>query len=244
MVRRGALLLHGFTGTPFEVAPLGDSLRQCAVDVAAPLLAGHGTTGAALNATRWTDWYESAERALLELAGRTERRLVVGNSMGGLLGLCLARRHPHLVDALVTVGTPTRFPALLRRTVDRVVAAWPSAAVPKLGGSDVRCAEARRDIPSLDHFPLRAFRELCALQEVTEREAAEVTAPVLIVHALRDHTAPYRCAEELARWLRRAPLRRLTMVESYHLVLIDVEREVAIRRILAFARGPLALPVS
>ena len=43
-----ALCLHGFTGTPYEVAPLARALAAAGFAVSAPLLAGHGDSPAAL----------------------------------------------------------------------------------------------------------------------------------------------------------------------------------------------------
>jgi len=60
----GVLCLHGFTGTPYEIAPLARALGAAGFAVSAPMLAGHGESALALAATRWPDWLASAEAAL------------------------------------------------------------------------------------------------------------------------------------------------------------------------------------
>src|SRR5512143_863129 len=53
---RAALLIHGFTGTPYEVRPLAEHLAGRGLEVATPVLPGHGQDAAALNRTTWRDW--------------------------------------------------------------------------------------------------------------------------------------------------------------------------------------------
>ncbi|MFA6032646.1 MAG: carboxylesterase, partial [Myxococcota bacterium] len=53
--RRGVLLVHGFTGTPFEMRPLGDGLAAAGYRVACPALAGHATRWEDLEETGWRD---------------------------------------------------------------------------------------------------------------------------------------------------------------------------------------------
>src|SRR5262249_60755178 len=89
--RRGVLLLHGFTGTPFEVRSLGEALHaRLGVTVSGPLLAGHGGSARALAATGWRDWEASALSALVELRARCDGVVVAGLAVGCLL----ARRLP------------------------------------------------------------------------------------------------------------------------------------------------------
>ena len=52
----GVVLVHGFTGTPYEVRYLGEQLWRAGLSAAAPLLPGHGTTVSELEHTTWHDW--------------------------------------------------------------------------------------------------------------------------------------------------------------------------------------------
>src|SRR5581483_10301797 len=88
----GALLVHGFTGSPFEMRLLGEHLAARGLAVEGPLLPGHRSTTAALAATGWRDWLAGVERAFEKLQSRAPRVAVCGLSLGGLLTLELARR--------------------------------------------------------------------------------------------------------------------------------------------------------
>ncbi len=56
--------------------------------------------------TRWKDWSDAAEAAYAELAARSDSVVVVGLSMGGLLSVWLAERHPEI--AALAVVNPLR----------------------------------------------------------------------------------------------------------------------------------------
>src|SRR5207244_10546885 len=66
----GVLVLHGFTGTPFEMRLLGDSLAARGWAVEGPCLAGHGGSTADLAGSGWPDWVATADQALDRLRSR------------------------------------------------------------------------------------------------------------------------------------------------------------------------------
>ena len=59
---RGVLLVHGFSGSPFELHLVAERLHQQGLHVALPLLAGHHQNLRALGESRWPDWLASAEQ--------------------------------------------------------------------------------------------------------------------------------------------------------------------------------------
>jgi len=101
----GVLLLHGFTGTPFEMRPLGEFLNKAGLTVFCPRLAGHGTSEEELNRCRFYDWIESAEKGLIHLRERCKKISVIGLSMGGLLTLKLASLHKE-IEKVVVIASP------------------------------------------------------------------------------------------------------------------------------------------
>jgi len=226
------LCLHGFTGTPYEVAPLARGLAGAGFSVSAPMLAGHGESVAALAATRWQDWLASAEAAFDQLRAASGNRPVAlaGFSMGGLLALRLAHLHPHSVSALVIMSAPLRLsdnqialcrawshlPAFLRR--------GPLATVRKRAGSDVTDDNVRRENPALTEMPLAGIVELIDLAEVVRRDLTFIRQPTLVAHGERDRTVPLYASFELAGSIASDVVERLWLPRSGHLVAVDVER--------------------
>src|SRR5436190_24109848 len=79
----GALLLHGFSGSPASMRPLGEFLAAHGIAVSGPRLPGHGTSVDDLASTTWEQWLAEAETALGELESRSSAVVCVGLSMGG-----------------------------------------------------------------------------------------------------------------------------------------------------------------
>jgi len=219
------LLLHGLTGSTFEVRPVAERLSEAGFRCLAPLMAGHGGGPEDLLGVPWTEWVAKARRDLDRLRG-ARRTFVVGSSMGALAACALAHDHPEKVDALVLLAPAMeltlagRLAALLGRT-----GLFWRTVVPKGSGSDVRDAEMRRRNPCLAGVPLGAVAELEALAAFVDRAAPGIAAPALVIAGGQDHTVTLSGARRLAGRIGSGPARVEVLPESWHLVAVDVERE-------------------
>src|SRR5438874_12165850 len=83
------LLLHGLTGSPAEMRPVGEALAGAGFRAVGPVLPGHGTTPVDLYGVTRGDVIRAAESALLSLRG-ARRIFLCGLSMGSLLVIHLA----------------------------------------------------------------------------------------------------------------------------------------------------------
>jgi carboxylesterase len=240
---RGALCLHGFTGTPFEVRSLAEAFGREGFSVEAPTLAGHGDSLAALTPSTWRDWLASAETALDALSARVGGGPValVGFSMGALLSLRLARMYPERVAAVVAMGTPLRlhrWKSAVIRAVTALplpLARMPGVRVPKTNGSDISIPEMRYGNPGLPALPVAALGQLIRLMDtVREEDLAAVRAPALLVHGRHDHVVPAADAEELAVRLGSPVIERLWLERSFHIVGLDVDAAQLTRAATSF----------
>jgi carboxylesterase len=228
----GVVLVHGFTGTPYEVRYLGEQLARAGFAVKAPLLPGHGTTMDDLDATTWEDWAESVERALDSMRVRYRHVALVGQSLGGLLALHCASHRPD-VAAVAALATPLWLEGISARVTRWAVAGkLPIKAIPKFGGSDVRDRTARAENPCYPAVPTKALAQFAKFMEIADAALPRVTQPVLVLHAREDHTAPVACAPRIAEATRAVRLRILP--RSYHLIAADVERDIVAAEVGTF----------
>lgn len=239
-----ALFLHGLTGSPFEVRALAEALGPLGLRRVGPVLDGHGGGAAGLAGTRWQDWLDSALEALLRLDG-ARRTYVVGCSMGALLALALAHDHPARVDGLVLLAPALHLaplPALAGLLARHTRLGDLLPPLPK-GASDVRDPDMRARNPSMKAVPIAAVGELQALAARVDRMLPGVVAPALVVAGGRDHTVRRSGARRIAGRIGSAPARLLVLRDSWHLVGIDVERDLLADEVAAFL-SRLAPPVS
>jgi carboxylesterase len=215
------LLLHGFTGSPWDMRPLGEALAARGLHVKATLLPGHGSTPEAMLKADHRHWEEAAREALHSLRG-FRHVFVAGLSMGSLLGLRLAARFPERVRGLVLLAPAARFKgpkmALLKRLRHTKLLEWVKPWVRKTA-TDLSDPVALAEAPILPAFPSIRLNDLWSLQEAALRDAARVRCPAMVVVAEQDHVVDPEGGRWLAAQLTSSPVvRLLSLQEGYHII--------------------------
>jgi carboxylesterase len=229
-----ALLLHGLTGSPFEVRPVAERLARAGVRCLAPLLPGH-ESAEALARTSWLEWVAGAREALGAL-GETRRTLVVGSSMGALVACTLAAESPGRVDGVALLA-PALELAPLGNLAGWLARNTPVARlvpfIPKHGGSDVGDPAMRAANPCMESVPFRAVSELQAFQGHVDALLPRVRCPALVVAGAHDGTVTVAGARRMAGRLGGGA-RFVVLPRSRHLVGIDVERDRCAAEVASF----------
>jgi carboxylesterase len=219
--------LHGFGATPEEVLLVIELARELGLRALAPLLPGHGQSVHALAQTRWRDWRRGADRALDELVRGGGPAIVIGSSMGSLLGLELALDRPRDVLALGVLASPIRlrwpFPSLGLQLVARL--GVPDFALPK-AGADIRDAVLKRSQVTYEAQPAYAGNELRLAGRRIEARLAEIRCPAFVAHGRQDHVCPVSNARLVYAGLGTPPWEKqlLILPRSYHIITRDIER--------------------
>ncbi len=222
----GCLLIHGFTGSPAEMAPVAEHLCGQGFTVHAPLLAGHGTTPEDMERTGWREWVHSAEEGCDLLAARAQRDYVVGLSMGGLLALHLAATRR--VDGVVSMCAPIRLrkrSAVFTPVLRHFVRFTPKSA------PDPRF---RRDLWSYDRTPVACVPHLLELVRRVRRELRAVEAPALVVQGANDQTVDSGSARLILDRLGSRTKSLVTLPASGHMVTLDRDQAALLSAIDAF----------
>lgn len=229
----GVLLFHGFTATTAEMRPVATAFHDAGLTVSAPLLPGHGTRPQDLNRVRWQDWTSAAEAAYQDLAARCERVVVGGESMGAVVALGLAARHPEI--AAVLCFAPAIKLALSRR--DAVLLRLVAPFVAERARASLDGAEEWQGYPGL---PLRGSVELLRLQKATVPLLGAIHQPVIVFQGRQDTTIDPRAGEIVLDAVSSTVTEHHWMERSSHSVTLDAEREEVARLSLAFlSRIPL-----
>lgn len=246
------LLLHGLTGAPADLQTVTRHMRQAGYGVTAPMLPGHGVGEQELVKTTWRDWLAGAEAELDRLSAGGERVVVGGLSMGAVLSLALAARHPGKIAGVLCFAPTLRYDGWV---IPRgswfipigarlpVVNRYRFKERPPYGIKDERLRAKMEQLlrsgavaeAGLDYMPGRSLAQNLDLIRWTKRRLEAVVAPVFIAHATEDDITDIRNAERLAASVR-GPVRKLYLEDSYHLVTVDRERNHVAREAIRFVQ--------
>ncbi len=254
------LLIHGFSGTPTEMRGLGDALAEQGMRVYGVLVAGHNGDPEELIVSGRETWLTSVEEGLAQLDSY-KTVFVAGLSMGGVLALNLAIRHPERLTGVIAMSTPTRLDSNIQTRLvplARYFVKWfyPLKALnfnnPNVQAQILKQAQLRdatvttidfndaqvvNHIKTLIRIPVPAIAELIALINQTRRTLNKLRIPLLIIQSKRDRTVEPKCAEELYRLTTSTPSKSLHWLEeSDHVITTGVEREEVYRLALSFIR--------
>lgn len=226
----GCLLVHGFSGSPPEMRPLGEFLARKGLTVLGVRLAGHGTSLQDMAKTTWRDWVASAEEGLQELQERCPTVFAAGLSMGGLIVLHLAAHH--LLDGIIAMAAPAyiadwRFPLL---PLAQYFVRWVTPPIE----SDLTDPEAEERIFSYGVFPTRCLVSLGKLIRLVRRELPQVNSPVLIMQGEKDRHIPQESAQIFFEGLRMEDKGIVWWPNSGHCITVDSEREAVWTRAYEF----------
>lgn len=216
----GALMCHGFTGTPQSLRPWAEHLGAAGLTVSLPRLPGHGTRWQDANMTTWDDWYACVDRELRSLRERCEHVFVMGLSMGGTLTIRLAEQRAAEVAGIVLVNpslTTLRKDAKFLPVLSKVL---PSVAA--IGG-DIKKPGVKE--LAYDRTPLRAANSLSHLWRLTRAELAKVTSPVLLYRSKVDHIVESVNSRLLVEGVGSENVAEVVLPDSYHVATLDNDAE-------------------
>ena len=232
----GALMVHGFTGSPYSMRPWGEYLAANGLTVVGPRLPGHGTRWQEMNLTRWQDWYGEIERGFDSLRGRCEQVFVMGLSMGGTLALRLAEEMGDDLAGVVTVNA-----SLLTLRKDAKLLPFISKVVPSLKaiGNDIK--KPGMDERAYDRTPLRAAASLVHLWKVVAADLGKIHQPLLAFRSREDHIVEPASGKLLLSAISSTDVREVVLDESYHVATLDNDADLIFRESLAFVRSHSAV---
>ena len=188
--------------------------------------------------------------ALLDAAG-VERAILVGHSMGSLVALECAARHPQRVSRLALLGSSAPMPvadSLLSRaathpdSVQRMITEYSLTARFQLTGGGgghgiwgpgVTLAIMRRSPPGVLAIDLA----ICNSYQRGLEAAAQVDCPTLLLVGRSDRMTPRRNLQPLQSALRR--VRRAEIADCGHAMMSEQPKAV-VAELLEFVATPVA----
>lgn len=214
----GCLIIHGYTGGPYELQPLTNYLRaQTNWDIVVPTLPGHGRNLQLTNSS-YKRWLKKAEDTLQQLMEKYDTIYIIGFSMGGMIASYLAGTFK--IDKLVLLSTSGKFIALkqLARGMGQLVADGLTGKILK-NHSYLWYKRKRGKVP------LKAYIEFLRLVKYTRTYLRKINSPVLIAQGRQDHVVPYQVLHYLDKEIT-SPNKEIILFErSNHLICLGKDKE-------------------
>jgi carboxylesterase len=233
--RAAVLLIHGFSGSPHDMAYLYGRMTDAGYTVSVPRLPGHGTCATDFKQTGWRDWYRGAVDAYLDLRARYDRVYVAGLSMGGVITSMLAAQFDIERIALAAPAfafTPGSGASWLWVTP---LFSWAINSMKSDPGDISGFSGDRYELES-EYKGWNWFRqgsELIRLRRRAVKRLESIRADSLIIVSRSDETVSPETGEFLKKRLTKARSTEIMMLEdSRHVVVDDADREAVADRII------------
>ncbi len=217
----GFLIIHGFGGSTREVKPFQEYLQGKGYLVMCPELKGHTGRRRDLYFANYSDWIGSAEDDLIQLKNQCDKIIIIGFSMGGLIALNLAIKHP--IHALATLNMPVYY--------------WDIGRIFNNLFSDLKSKKNsyfKYYLKSVFQYPFVALYNFKHLLTQTKKILPLIDRPIFIAQGLLDDTVQYRSAEYVFDSVS-SPIKQLKFYEnSNHLICHSPDKEILFQDALSF----------
>jgi carboxylesterase len=230
----GCLLIHGLTGSPKEMRPLGEFLSEKGYTVLGIRLSGHATKIEDLRRARWQDWSASVLDGWHLLESMTKDIFLMGLSMGGVLALYHASILP--VRGVVALSTPYKVDGDIRLKLLPILSHFIPYA--SKGESDWRDPKAAIDHFSYQKWPANGINELILLLKEMRESLSKVSAPTLLMQSKLEKVIVPENMEQIYQALGTAePNKKKVLLEdSGHVITRDKEKDIVFNTVHDFLK--------
>ncbi|MDQ0298030.1 carboxylesterase [Salibacterium salarium] len=223
----GVLVIHGFTGTPQSMRPLGETFHQAGFTVFGPRLAGHGTHYEDLEQTSYMEWCNTVEEGYHFLKETCRNIYIVGFSMGGTLTLHVAEQFPS-VKGIILINAAIDVPAMHPDAVPDVQ--FVETEIPDIKQEDVY------EI-TYEKTPVQSLSQIQKLMKEQREKLPTIHVPTRIFVSDVDHVVPPSNSEYIYNHLASENKRLIRMHDSYHVAPLDNDKEMIAIETIAFING-------
>lgn len=226
----GCLIIHGFTGGPYEVEPLQRYLRDHTNwRVEVPVLSGHGEP-LDLEDVSHEMWLQEAEEAVQRLKDECDQVYVIGFSMGGMIASYLAANYD--IEKLVLLATARKY--LSFKYLSYYVADVISDGFKgQLEENEIYTHYKSK----LGTVPFKANVEFMKLVNETKGYLADITSPVFIAQGQKDGLVPYTAAYSLEKEIGSDHKEVVIFEQSNHMICLGEDKNILNEMIYEFLQA-------
>ena len=223
---RGCLLIHGFTGSPYEVEPLAEHMKQLGYYISTPTLAGHNASKHEMKLYSWQDWIKSAEDAYDEMKRECREIDVIGFSMGGMIAAHLAKTYD--VRRLVFLSAAAYYMNHSQMIKDLMLCLKKEEESQKVKDLFKRYYEKAKEVP------IKSVWNFRKLVRQIRPVFSDITVPSLVIQGECDNLVTPKSAEFIYNRLGSAWKELVYFPKSKHIICHDCEKDLLFDKVVNF----------
>ncbi|HLR81160.1 MAG TPA: alpha/beta fold hydrolase [Bacillota bacterium] len=225
----GCLMIHGFTGGPYELEPLASYLEQHTNwQIELPTLPGHGQKLSLENISH-EQWIEAIEKKFQQLQKKCDHVYVIGFSMGGMIAAYIAAKYP--VEKLVLLATSGKYLSFKQIGMD-LANVIKDGVSGKLKDNQMYAHYKKK----LGEVPIQANFEFLKLVRFTRKHLKKIESPVLIAQGQQDGMVPYKTAYYLDEEIPSKQKEVVLLERSKHLICLGSDKDILNRMVYNFLK--------
>ncbi|MEJ6951678.1 alpha/beta hydrolase [Natronospora cellulosivora (SeqCode)] len=230
---KAVLLLHGYTGSPREMAFLAKRVHQESnYTVYVPRLPGHGTNKRDFQQSTAKDWLRKSYDAYLNLKSYYNEVHIGGLSMGGLLAILTANRFK--VEKLFLIA-----PALYACNKSLALTHLFKYFIPYLKNkSNKNEYQTEEELDLYEnywkHHCTKQAAELHKLMILARKKLTSITSDALIICSPIDKQVPIKAAYKVEEKISSTNKKLILMENSPHVINNGPEKEECAQHVIDF----------
>ncbi|GAB6188781.1 alpha/beta fold hydrolase [Marinitoga arctica] len=225
------LLIHGYTGTPYDMHYLGERLNENGYTVYIPRLPGHGTNSKDFLNSNWKDWLRRVIDSYIELKSKYEKVYVGGLSMGGVLTLLLASKFNPEKIVLAAPALEVRDWRLKLTPIIKLFTKKINRNK-KETYNEEGLNRLAREYWDFD-WPSKGA-DLYKLQRLAKKRLSNITSDTLIIVSKKDGAVPLNVKDVIKNKIRSKNIKTVVLEKSPHVVVNDIEKDKVADEIIQF----------
>ena len=245
--KKGVLLFHGLTGSPFEMKKYGDFLFKNGFDVFCYSFPGHGNRISEIESVTDKDWRDFAQEKYDLLRKNYNHFFVSGLCLGAAMAVYLGEHNKDItgivalsttlfLDGFCIPWTVHLLPFALN-TITRFYYTFPEDDCFGIKNERTRKSLAKITAKaniSMDNYPLNCVDGLLKLSKNVRQNLKKVTCPILCIHSKYDNLASPKSAQVVMNGVSSSVKKYVELEDSYHMVLYDNEKEFVMNTVKEF----------
>ena len=233
------ILIHGLSGSTKDMDYVAGRIGVSGYGVFNIALPGHGTVPEALLSVTMQDWIDAVES---RVSACPDGVFIIGQSMGALLAINSAVKHPGKVRGIVLLAPAIKLYGAFNRFFMYLIYAYsrvlplPHIYYVKNTGPDISDPDVKKSYAAYNRIPLNGLSEFERLRKMVLGQLGMVSSPVLIVYSTHDHTISGDAAEIIDSRIGSTIKQIRTLDESFHVISVDRNKETVADTAIEFLK--------